>query len=159
MNPETTGWYSEKGVADDARELHRIWQKAGAKMQAPRATWISRAQYDRQGEPRPNLYNAMLALRSDARVLDLFSYDEMLRAPILSRLVPGQTIVGENEPFRQRPVRDPDVAALQELLQASGLERSVRIRSTRPSICVPTNGDFMRFAITWMVSDGMARRA
>jgi predicted P-loop ATPase len=123
MNPETTGWYSEKGVADDARELHRIWQKAGAKMQAPRATWISRAQYDRQGEPRPNLYNAMLALRSDARVLDLFSYDEMLRAPILSRPVPGQTIVGENEPFRQRPVRDPDVAALQELLQASGLEK------------------------------------
>jgi predicted P-loop ATPase len=122
--PRTAAWYTEKGVADGDRELHRIWQKATkAKRDAPRVEWISRAQSDRQGEPRPNLYNAMLALREDARVSDLFSYDEMLRAAILTRPVPGGAMNPDNEPFQPRPVRDPDVTALQELLQASGLEK------------------------------------
>jgi predicted P-loop ATPase len=120
----TAAWYTEKGVVDGDRELHRIWQKAAkAKRDAPRAEWISRAQRDRQGEPRPNLYNAMIALREDARISDLFSYDEMLRAPILCRPVPGGAMNADNEPFQARPVRDADVTALQELLQASGLEK------------------------------------
>ena len=123
-DPRTAAWYTEKGVADGDRELHRIWQKAAkAKRDPPRAGWISRAQSERQGEPRPNLYNAMLALREDARISDLFSYDEMLRAVILRRPVPGGAMNVENEVFQPRPVRDPDVTALQELLQASGLEK------------------------------------
>jgi predicted P-loop ATPase len=122
-DPRTAAWYAEKGVANGMRELHRIWQKVKAKTEALRAEWISRAQSDRQGEPRPNLYNAMLALRADARIFDLFSYDEMLRAPILSRPVPGEALHGESGPFPPRPVRDADVTALQELLQASGLEK------------------------------------
>ena len=31
----------------------------------------------------------MMALREDARISDLFSYDEMMRAPILLRPAPG----------------------------------------------------------------------
>jgi predicted P-loop ATPase len=118
-------WHAEKGVANGGRELHRIWQRAkyNPKTPAPRTEWLSRAQCDRQGEPRPNLYNAMLALREDARICDLFAYDEMLRAPILHRPVPGGAMNAENEPFQARPVRDADVTALQELLQASGLEK------------------------------------
>ena len=65
----------------------------------------------------------MLALRADARISDLFSYDEMLRAPILGRPVPGEAMDGESAPFQLRPIRDDDVTALQELLQASGLEK------------------------------------
>jgi len=122
-DPRTASWNAEKGVADGGRELHRIWQKAGARTHAPRAEWISRAQCDRQGEPRPNLYNAMMALREDARISDLFSYDEMMRAPILLRPAPGGAMKAENEPFQARAVRDADVTALQELLQASGLEK------------------------------------
>ena len=122
-DPRTASWNAEKGVAVGGRELHRIWQKAGTKTQALRAEWISRAHHDRQGEPRPNLYNAMIALREDCRVYDLFSYDEMLRAPILRRPVPGGAMNAENESFQARPVRDADVTALQELLQASGLEK------------------------------------
>jgi hypothetical protein len=123
-DPRTAAWYNDKGVADGDRELHRIWQKAArARRDLPRADWISRAQRDRQDEPRPNLYNAMLALREDARVSDLFSYDDMLRAAILTRPVPGGALNAENEPFQPRPVRDPDVTALQELIQASGLEK------------------------------------
>jgi hypothetical protein len=106
---QTAAWYAEKGIACGGRELHRIWQKAGAKTQAPRAEWLSRAQYDRQGEPRPNIYNAMIALREDRLVRDLFSYDEMLRAPILHCPVPNSAVDAESEPFQVRPVRDADV--------------------------------------------------
>ena len=111
-NPRTANWHVEKGIADGGRELYRIWQKAGAKTEIPRAEWLSGAQCDRQGEPRPNLYNAMLALREDARVSDLFSYDGMLRAAILHRPVPAAAMNGEREPFEARPVRDADVTAL-----------------------------------------------
>ena len=121
-DPRTASWHAEKGIADGGRELDRIW-KAGTRTPVARADWISRAQSDRQGEPRPNLYNAMLALREDARVSDLFSYDEMLRASILCRPIPSGGMNAEKEPFQPRPVRDADVTALQELLQASGLEK------------------------------------
>jgi predicted P-loop ATPase len=124
-DPQTAAWYMEKGGADGGREIYRIWQKAGTKTQPqpPRADWLSVAQCDRQGEPRPNLYNAMMALRGDARVSELFCFDEMLRAPILSCPVPGGIAHGETDDFQPRPVRDADVTALQELLQASGLEK------------------------------------
>jgi uncharacterized protein (UPF0261 family) len=65
----------------------------------------------------------MLALRCDDRICDIFSYDEMQRAPILGRVIPKLVIGNEGEPFVARPVRDADVTALQELLQASGLEK------------------------------------
>jgi predicted P-loop ATPase len=122
-DPQTTHWYAEKGLLDGGRQLHRIWQKATAITKEPRAEWLSKAQCDRQGEPRPNLYNAMLALREDAHIVGLFSYDEMLRAPILSRPVPGGMMHEDEGRFQPRLVRDADVTAIQELLQASGLEK------------------------------------
>jgi predicted P-loop ATPase len=121
-DPQTAAWYAEKGLANGERELHRIWQNATAKTRAAAPEWISGTQYDRRYEPRPNLYNAMLCLREDTRICDLFSYDEMLRAAILSHPVPERESL-EKQPFEPRPVRDDDVAALQELLQASGLEK------------------------------------
>jgi predicted P-loop ATPase len=65
----------------------------------------------------------MLALREDTRISDLFSYDEMLRAAILVHPVPGGEMRPGGEPFQPHPVRDTDVAALQEFLQAAGLEK------------------------------------
>jgi predicted P-loop ATPase len=119
-DPATATWYAEKGIAGGGRELDRIWQKAKPKTQG---SWLSKAQRDRQNEPRPNLFNAMLALREDARIAGLFAYDEMLRAPIVLRPFPEGKSHQDGEPFEPRPVRDADVAALQELLQASGLEK------------------------------------
>lgn len=81
--------------------------------------WATSAQRDRHGEPRSNLLNVMLALRDDARISDLFAYDEMLRAPILRRCVPATVDYG----LVPRPIHDCDVTAVQEFLQASGLER------------------------------------
>jgi predicted P-loop ATPase len=63
----------------------------------------------------------MLALREDARISDLFAYDEMLRAPVLLRAVPGN-VIEHAEAIELRPVSDTDVTALQELLQKSGIE-------------------------------------
>jgi predicted P-loop ATPase len=120
---QTSSWYTEKGVAGGDRELQRIWQKAKPKRPAPKAEWLTKAQQDRQNEPRPNLFNAMLALREDTRLCDLFSYDEMLRAVILLCPVPEGQPGWNSEAFTARPVRDADVAALQEFLQASGLEK------------------------------------
>ncbi len=84
--------------------------------------WLAACQCDLSSEPRPNLFNAMLALRDDPRLSDLFAYDEMLRAPILRRQVPGK-VIEDGEAFAPRPVRDDDVSALQELVQAIGIEK------------------------------------
>jgi predicted P-loop ATPase len=84
--------------------------------------WLANTQRGSNQEPRPNLYNAMLALRGDLRFRDLFAHDEMLRAPILKHPVPSKTSAALV--FTQpRLVQDHDVAALQELLQQSGLEK------------------------------------
>jgi len=83
--------------------------------------WIGSAQCDSRAEPRANLFNAMLALREDPRISDIFAYDEMLRAPILMRAVPSDLV--QTVTFAPRPVRDDDVGVLQELLQKSGLEK------------------------------------
>jgi predicted P-loop ATPase len=83
--------------------------------------WLGSAQTDRQSEPRPNLFNVMLALRDDPRFAELFAYDEMLRVSILMQ--PIGRVIDANDHFRARPIRDADVGALQEMLQHSGLER------------------------------------
>jgi predicted P-loop ATPase len=86
--------------------------------------WLGKAQLDSRDEPRPNLFNVMLALREDPRLTNLFGYDEMLRAPILRAPVPGTMTETTNDAtFTSRPVRDDDVSALQELLQISGLQK------------------------------------
>jgi predicted P-loop ATPase len=121
-DPETADWSKEKGEANGQREFHRIGEKAAGSR--PTKGWLARAQTDRSAEPRPNLYNVMLALRDDPRFTDVFAYDEMLRAPILTRTSPGKVLLeAEDEAFTPRPVRDDDVSALQEQLQDSGLER------------------------------------
>jgi predicted P-loop ATPase len=81
-----------------------------------RAGWLADCAKDGRGEPLPSLANAMVALRNDAAVKDAFALDEMQRAPILMR-----PIATEGSDFRQRPVTDVDVSALQEQLQLAGL--------------------------------------
>lgn len=84
--------------------------------------WLGSAQCDNRSEPRPNLFNAMLALREDPRIAELVAYDEMLRVPILTRPIPGKIVQAVAE-FEPRPIRDDDVSTLQELLQMAGLEK------------------------------------
>ena len=48
-----------------------------------RADWIKQCAVDLKGRPLPNLQNAMVALRSDPALKELFKYDEMLHAAML----------------------------------------------------------------------------
>ena len=119
-HPRTADWYREKGTAANERELRRIWNKA--EKRHDKAAWLDDCQTDEKGDPRANLVNAMIALRSDNRFAETFAYDEMLRAGILLRGAPS-LVNGMTEPFKPRPIQDNDVTALQEALQLSGLER------------------------------------
>ncbi len=107
-DPETADWCREKGDANGARELRRIWDKATD------YAWLTHCQRNDDGNLRSNLANTLVALREAPRLREMFAYDEMLRAPILMQSLAEQ-------PFECRPVRDDDVTAVQEWLQRAGL--------------------------------------
>jgi len=66
----------------------------------------------------------MIALRAAPKIADTFMFDEMARAPILTRalLVTPDPDIGDLGPY-PRPVRDADVSQLQEWLQRESLPR------------------------------------
>jgi hypothetical protein len=107
-----------EGAANDEDELKRTRPKPKAGQN--KLAWLRKAQKDLRGEPRPNLFNAALALRADPKLRDILAYDEMLRAPILAAPLVGRERGGT---FAPRPVRDTDVSTVQEYLQFNGLEK------------------------------------
>lgn len=80
--------------------------------------WHSLCILDPKGEPLPVLANANIALRNDPALADCFAFDEMLKAPLLVRPLPG----GDND-HTVRPVSDNDVGIVQDHLQRAGLHR------------------------------------
>jgi predicted P-loop ATPase len=107
-DPETADWCREKGDANRGRELRRIWDKAAD------CAWLAHCQYNKDGDLRSNLVNALVALREAPALREMFAYDDMLRAPILMKSL-------SEEAFTSRPVRDEDVTVVQEWLQRAGL--------------------------------------
>jgi predicted P-loop ATPase len=105
---------------DAARKIKRGTQPALAK----RAAWLSDCLCDDRGRAQPILANLMVGLRAAPELSDAFTFDEMLRAPILSKELPiapnGQTASADPLP---RPMRDTDVSQLQEWLQHMGLPK------------------------------------
>lgn len=69
------------------------------------ADWLRYAICNDKGRPLANLANTLLALRSDPKLKDALSFDEMLRAVF----------------FNGAPILDTDVTAIQEYLQHAGL--------------------------------------
>jgi hypothetical protein len=117
-DPETADWFREKGDANGGRELQRIWEKAS------QHHWLAHCQCNSNGDLRSNLVNALVALREAPELQELFAYDEMLCAPLLTKSVPGASLpdpIGAAPPDLPRPVRDVDVTAVQEWLQRAGL--------------------------------------
>jgi predicted P-loop ATPase len=83
-------------------------------------SWVAQCLKSETGSPMPVLANALLALRRDPTLKNLFAYDEMLCAPVLLRRF-------ENEPkFEPRPLTDIDVGLVQERLQLIALRRLSR---------------------------------
>lgn len=111
-----------EGLLDSADNHHALKPRR-ARRRAP-APWLADMLADERGRALPILANIMIALRSAPELADAFSYDEMLRAPILSRELP---IAPGAEPAvagpLPRPVRDTDVSQLQEWLQHKGLSK------------------------------------
>jgi predicted P-loop ATPase len=102
--------------------LREVLKKAKAKGRAAarrqtQASWMDGWQTDGSGRPLANLFNALVALRSDPAVSDTLAYDEMLCVPMLMRALV------EEVSFAPRPLTDVDVGLLQERLQDTGLRR------------------------------------
>jgi len=104
-DPATASWKSEKG-----NELRRTWERAGDAANDNGPAWLKKCQRNDRGDPRGNLFNAMLALHEEEEVRTIFRQDEMLRAPVIAA------------PEGLRPVTDGDVSHLQLHLQRLGLE-------------------------------------
>jgi predicted P-loop ATPase len=83
------------------------------------ADWIALCQRDKNGKPLSNLANAMIALRNDQNLSQSFALDEMLQAPMLMQILPGEP---NPQNFKPRPLTDHDVTRCQELLQLAGLK-------------------------------------
>jgi predicted P-loop ATPase len=89
-----------------------------------RPLWLDGALTDERGRVLAVLANMMLALRGAPELADAFTYDEMLRAPILSKelpLAPGAERPSDD--VLPRPVRDADVSQLQEWTQHKGIPK------------------------------------
>jgi predicted P-loop ATPase len=125
VEPPLKDFVAEDPEAEIEREQARKAEKPNGHTTNYRLTsaaqWLGSTQTDRSAEPRPNLFNVMVALREDPRISHLFAYDDMLRAPVLLADVPG-IVIEHGGWFQPRPVRDPDVTALQEFLQREGIE-------------------------------------
>ncbi len=106
-NPDTRAWKAEKGEANGGRELRRTWDNCRA---TPEPEWLKQCQTNDRGEPRGNIFNAMIALRHEPSVNMLFRLDQMQREPVIAA------------PDGLRVVTDADVSRVQVHLQKCGLE-------------------------------------
>lgn len=89
----------------------------------PLPDWTLACLTNHRGEPHANLTNAMEALRTDPKLADVVSYDEMLHTTILTRPMPGKLGEAERAQFAPRPLADVDVSQMQEYLQRAGIPR------------------------------------
>ena len=78
--------------------------------------WLAHCQRDAKGRLLSNLANAMLGLRNDPAISDMFAYDEMFCAEMLIKNIGDPTNLAT--PI---PLRDSDITALQEWFQWNGM--------------------------------------
>jgi predicted P-loop ATPase len=101
----------------DFRSKARI-RRASATPKIATPEWLDKCLKSDTNKPLPVLANALIALRYDPHLQNLFAYDEMLRCSVLNApIMEGEEL---QEP---RPVTDVDVSRLQERLQLMGLPR------------------------------------
>jgi predicted P-loop ATPase len=84
--------------------------------------WLSGAVCDDRGAALSILSNVMIALRNQPEIADAFTFDEMLRASMLTQALPVIGRPADLGPY-PRPVRDTDATQVQEWLQREALPR------------------------------------
>lgn len=122
LHPDTKEWAAEASARDIGRAFERSASKPAQTKQEDDAQaqpeWMRYLQADEHGHPLNNLANAMTALRNAPELRDCFALDQMLRASILVKPLPR----GSSTDL-PRPIRDGDVAVVQEWLQRNELRR------------------------------------
>ena len=63
--------------------------KRNRRLDAVRTGWLRECLCDERGRIQPILANAMIALRSAPQLAEAFTFDEMLRAPVLEKELPS----------------------------------------------------------------------
>jgi predicted P-loop ATPase len=98
--------------------------KRSRKPGVARAGWLRGCLCDERGRIQPILANAMIALRFAPQLAGAFTFDEMLRAPILAKELPcAPSAEPTSADPLPRPARDADVSQLQEWLQHAGMPK------------------------------------
>lgn len=103
--------------------LHQHKSKKRNRREVDDAPWADGGIRDDRGRIVPNLANAMVALRAAPELIDAFAFDEMLRAPLLTKelpVAPGAAAAGGSFP---RLLLDTDVSQAQEWLQHRGMPK------------------------------------
>jgi predicted P-loop ATPase len=100
-------------IPENRRECSGASRRSQSQQQPPRSSqtqwWRQSCQRDRKGLPLNNMANAMLVMRNDTDVKDVFAYDEMYCGEV------------QREPSLTKPVEDVDVTVLQEWFQLNYL--------------------------------------
>lgn len=81
-------------------------------------SWLAQCIPGETGRPLPNVANALLGLRCDPAIMDVFGFDEMERVPMLMHPIGDR--MGQMDP---RPLTDEDYTYATEFLQKAGLKR------------------------------------
>jgi hypothetical protein len=86
-----------------------IRRKRRVKSDAAPAFWLRNCVCDDRGRIVPNLANLLVALRAAPELIDVFAFDEMLRAPILMKDLPvaPRGASANNEPLPKSPSGTP----------------------------------------------------
>jgi hypothetical protein len=114
-----------------------------------RQDWLSNALADERGRLLPNLANVMIALRGAPEIEDAFSFDEILRAPILDKRLPA---VDDMDGERARPFlgfcATPMSASCRNGFNMAACPKLAGRLSSRPLSRGRKNVPFIQYAIT-----------
>ena len=122
-------------------KLFRMARAAQPDWQKPSSEWQNYLQIA-DGMPIPNLANAALALRQAPELKGIVAYDLMLRLTLVTRSLPGSRMARVTTP---RPVKDTDVAAIQEWMQRHDMRRIGKdtvyqaVDLVRSGTCLPSD--------------------
>lgn len=113
----TAAWTEEKGHADGARELRRIWEKAGGIDPAGGAAWMAELSRGARG-PHATIANAMIVMGCDPVVVGIVAHDAFAHRIVLTRSPPPAhgAAIALPGPY-PRTITDTDIALIQSYIQ------------------------------------------